>query len=66
MKSRTNIIVYMLYIWILTNGIITKVAAIPTNKDLNKAPIRYAPLSPKKILAFGKLNIKKTNIVTMI
>ena len=26
-----------------------------------KEPIKYAPLSPKKIFAFGKLNNKKDN-----
>ena len=30
------------------------------------APRRYAPLSPKKILALGKLNIKKVNIAKIV
>ena len=28
-----------------------------------KAPIKYEPLSPKKILAFGKLYLTKTAII---
>tara|TARA_Y100000591_G_C21325923_1_gene447807 strand:+ start:383 stop:541 length:159 start_codon:yes stop_codon:yes gene_type:complete len=31
---------------------------------LTKEPIKYAPLSPKKILAYGKLNKRKiSNII---
>ena len=30
-----------------------------------KAPIKYAPLSPRKIFAWGKLNNKKDNKITI-